>query len=159
MQVSLIHYLAMEYAVALGFAVSCLAAAVTAVAIGAILLRSSGSGVLDLIVQLPTLAAKEDTEEARRSIRRRARNEIICLVALRNWPAWLLIISGVVLLGYTVFTSLPRLLGPKTAIAFQQSNVPEDINSTEGISKIRLYHDKAASIPWNNKITSDTNEG
>jgi hypothetical protein len=97
----------MERAVALGFALSCLAAAVAAIAVGAIILRSVSSDVLELIVQLPTGSTKEDTTDGRERIRRRARSEIICLVALRSWPGWLLIVSGVVLLGYSVFTLLP----------------------------------------------------
>jgi hypothetical protein len=96
-----------ERAVTLVFGISCLAAAVTFIAVGAVVLGSAGKDLLELIVQLPTRSAKDDDEDAREAIRRRGRNEMICLLAVRSWPGWLLIVSGIALLAYTIAT-FPR---------------------------------------------------
>src|ERR1700760_3126853 len=74
----------------IAFALS-LAAGVTTMGIGAVLLHHAVKDASDLATALPTLPLKEGTNESRRTIRSKVLREMLFLLAFRSAPGWLVV--------------------------------------------------------------------
>ena len=75
-----------------------LAAAVTVIALGALLLRNGVDDAKQITAALPTRSIRDDSSEARESNRRKALYEFLLIMCARGTPGAIVIATGIGLL-------------------------------------------------------------